>query len=69
LGTRSGLDAVEANKNYRNSIFLQAQLEGTYTFGSLDKATEEEWLHLMYVGFHLFYLKVEIEFNSKNLRF
>jgi len=47
-----------------NSLFLEAQLEGTYIFEPLDKATEEE-----YAGFHVIYLRMETEFNSETLRF
>lgn len=57
---------MEAKKNYMNSLFLEAQLEGTYSFEPLDKATEEEWL---YIGFHVIYLRMETEFSSETLRF
>jgi hypothetical protein len=69
LDPRAGLDTVDAKKSYRNSLCLKTQLEGTYSFGPLDMATEKEGLHLIYVGFHVIYLKMETKFNSENLRF
>jgi len=50
------------------SFFKQNWWELTYSFGPLDKATEEEWLHLTYVGFYFIYLRMETEFNSETLR-